>query len=226
MAIHNSAKETGRRRTQEERSAEMRQRLLLATIDVLLQSGYAGLTTAQVDARAGVTSGARVHHYRTKADLVIAATSYIYERAGELGQRRANAASSSAEPIRGYVEDCISIYFDWPFVTANEIIIAARTDPHLMARIRPVLERFHATMKQTWLEALIKAGCERQQAEEDLQLTLNLIRGMAVNRLWHEDSAEHERSLDDWCRQVTLRQNLQNRTNSPPRRIKRVGGRP
>lgn len=193
-----------RRRTQEMRSRETRDKLLSATIDVLLENGYVGLTTAQVDARAGVSSGARVHHYPTKADLVIEATAYVYERCSELGQKRAIAASASAEPIRGYVQDCLSIYFGWPFIAAFEVMIAARTDPALLARIRPVLERFHAGMRRTWLAALVAAGYDEIQTEIDLRLTLNLIRGMAMNKIWEDDQREYERLLEAWCSRLKL----------------------
>jgi AcrR family transcriptional regulator len=186
------------------RSRETRDKLLRATIDVLLKNGYAGLTTAQVDARAGVSSGARVHHFPTKADLVIAATAYVYERCGELGQQRAKQASSSAEPLRGYIKDCLSIYFDWPFISALEVLVAARSDAQLFARIHPVLERFHADMRSTWLAALVAAGYEEAQTERDLRLTLNLIRGMATNKLWENDQAEYRRLLDHWCDRIRL----------------------
>lgn len=183
----------------------MRERLLKATIEVLLECGYAGLTTALVDARAGVSSGARVHHFRTKADLVVAATRYAYDRATELGQSRAEAARLSDEPIRSFIEDCLSIYFDWPFVSALEIVLAARTEPELMAKIHPVLDEFHATMKSTWIAALESAGYDRAAAETDLRLTLNLIRGMAVNRIWQNDATEYARLIEIWCER--LRQN-------------------
>ena len=192
------------RRTQEMRSAETRSKLLRATIDVLLKSGYAGLTTAQVDQRAGVSSGARVHHYPTKADLVIAATAYVYERCSELGQQRAKAAGTSAEPLRGYIEDCLSIYFDWPFISALEVLVAARSDPKLFARIHPVLERFHDGMRSTWLAALDAAGYDEARTEIDLRLTLNLIRGMATNKLWENDQKEYDRLLGAWCERLTL----------------------
>ncbi|MFM9859487.1 TetR/AcrR family transcriptional regulator [Pseudoxanthobacter sp. M-2] len=193
-----------RRRTQETRSRETREKLLRATIDVLLESGYAGLTTALVDARAGVTSGARVHHFPTKADLVIAATAYVYERCGELGQQRAEAASCSQEPLRDYVDDCLSIYFDWPFIAALEVVLAARSDPALFAKIHPVLQRFHDGMRRTWLEALVRAGYDRTQTEIDLRLTLNLLRGMATNRIWQNDAEEYRRLIDDWLGRVKL----------------------
>ncbi|MDT5024109.1 MAG: hypothetical protein QOE61_535, partial [Micromonosporaceae bacterium] len=51
------------RRTQEQRSAEMRVRLLDATIECLVEYGYAGTTTPRVAEKAGVTRGAQVHHF-------------------------------------------------------------------------------------------------------------------------------------------------------------------
>jgi hypothetical protein len=59
-----------RRRTQAERRAVTRRALLDATLDVLAEVGYGGLTTAQVVARAGVTRGAWAHYFATKTELV------------------------------------------------------------------------------------------------------------------------------------------------------------
>ncbi|MGA8126368.1 MAG: helix-turn-helix domain-containing protein, partial [Mycobacterium sp.] len=56
------------RRTQAERSAAMRTRLLDATIECLVSYGYAGTTTPRVAERAGVTRGAQIHHFRSKED--------------------------------------------------------------------------------------------------------------------------------------------------------------
>ena len=61
------------RRTQGQRSAETRARLLDATIDCLVTYGYNGTTTPRVAEMAGVTRGAQVHHFGSKNDLVIAA---------------------------------------------------------------------------------------------------------------------------------------------------------
>src|SRR5690242_18826761 len=68
------------RRTQEERSSATRERLLDATVDCLIEYGYAGTTVARIAERAGVTRGAQVHHYPTKADLVLAALRHLAEK--------------------------------------------------------------------------------------------------------------------------------------------------
>ena len=60
------------RRTQEERTAAMRERLLNATVECLYELGYAKTTTTAIVERAGVSRGAQLHHFPTKADLAIA----------------------------------------------------------------------------------------------------------------------------------------------------------
>lgn len=188
-----------KRRTQAERSAETREKILQATIDLLFEQGNARLTTAGVDERAGVSSGARVHHFRSKIDLVVEATKYTYERAAELGRQRAEKARSSPNPLREYAQDCLSVYFDWPFIAALEVVVTARTDEDLRLRLHPVLENFHNTMRTTWIGSLVAAGYDPAVAEEDLALTLNLIRGMAVNTMWQRDNDRHIALLDAWC---------------------------
>lgn len=68
------------RRTQAQRSAAMRQRLLDATVECLVTYGYAGTTTHRVAELAGVTRGAQIHHFRAKEDLVIAAIEHLAEQ--------------------------------------------------------------------------------------------------------------------------------------------------
>lgn len=205
------------RKTQAERSEETRHKLLRATIEVLVAQGYHGLTTALVDARAGMSSGARVHHYRSKADLVIAATSYAYDCAAVLGRQRAAAAATAPEPLREFIADLRTIYFDWPFLAATEVLVTARTSSELMASLKPVLEHFHAGMKAVWLEAFVAAGYEPAEAEPLLALTLNLIRGMAINRIWQLDQASYERLIEDWCQREAMARAAASEGGASPR---------
>lgn len=66
-----------RTRTQEERSAATRAALLDATVACLVDYGYASLTTTRVVERAGVSRGAQVHHFPTKAQLVTEAVRHL-----------------------------------------------------------------------------------------------------------------------------------------------------
>ena len=68
---------TAARVPQEERSRAMRQRLLEATVDCLVEHGWSGTSTTLVSQRAGVSRGAQLHHYPTKNDLVLAAIDHL-----------------------------------------------------------------------------------------------------------------------------------------------------
>jgi AcrR family transcriptional regulator len=54
-------------------AAETRERLLLAAADVFAQRGYDGTRVADIAAAADVSSGALYAHFRSKADLLVAA---------------------------------------------------------------------------------------------------------------------------------------------------------
>ena len=50
---------------QEERTRLMRQRLLEATVECLVESGWSGTSTTLVSQRAGVSRGAQLDHFPT-----------------------------------------------------------------------------------------------------------------------------------------------------------------
>ena len=68
---------------QEERTRAMRARLLEATVEVLVERGFAGTTTTLVSHRAGVSRGAQLHHFPTKNDLVFAAVDHLTRVRGD-----------------------------------------------------------------------------------------------------------------------------------------------
>ena len=75
-----AASKPRRRRTQQERRAATRAALLDATIECLVEYGYAGVTTTKIVEHAGVSRGAQVHHFPTKAQLVADAVLRLADR--------------------------------------------------------------------------------------------------------------------------------------------------
>jgi AcrR family transcriptional regulator len=186
------------RRTQADRTRAMREKLMKAAIDVLLKQGYGRLTTKEVARVAGVSNGALMHHFASKSELVVAATAMVYEEAIVRGQRAAQSVDADRKPIEGYISDCLNVYFDWPFIAALESIMVARTDPELMEQILPVMERYRTTCDGIWMKVFKRAGLPTARAKLILNLTLNLVRGMAINRLWRHDDRHYQLYLKEW----------------------------
>ena len=70
------------RRTQEERRAGTQSRILTAALDVLVEKGHAHFTTIGVAAKAGVSRGAQENYFRTRTDLIAAATAHAAMASG------------------------------------------------------------------------------------------------------------------------------------------------
>lgn len=172
-----------KRRTQEQRSAETRKRLLDATIDLLIERGYARLTTADIAKRAGVSSGARVHHFRTKEDLVVAANKELYENAVSLGTARSANARTSMHPFKDCFGDLISLYFGRWFLGSLDATVAARTDKRLARRIHPIILDYHAAVRRAWTGAFVDSGLGEKDAAEAYEVILYTVRGMALASL-------------------------------------------
>src|SRR5256714_5404668 len=68
------------RRTQAQRVAETRLKLLDATVECLAEVGYARMTTADVADRAGLSRGAQLYHFQSKAELVATAVEHLLDR--------------------------------------------------------------------------------------------------------------------------------------------------
>lgn len=85
----------------------MKQRLIEATLDALVDVGYAELTFSHVVERAGVSRGAPLHHFTSKAALVEAAAESLIRELSDAVARTWEAAISSPDPVRFF---CVSLW--------------------------------------------------------------------------------------------------------------------
>jgi len=189
------------RTPQQERSRATQARLLEATVDVLVEHGWSGTTTTVIAERAGVSRGAQLHHYPTKAALVMAAVQHLSERRAT--EIRAEAAGLPAGARRlDRVVDMLAAAFTGPlFAAALEVWVAARTDPELRRALIPLEARVGREMHRLTVE-LLSADERRPGVREAIQATLDLLRGLGVANLLSDDSARREALLAAWKRQL------------------------
>ncbi|MGW0517273.1 TetR/AcrR family transcriptional regulator [Crossiella sp. NPDC003009] len=186
------------RQRQADRSRETRRKLMVATVDALVERGWAGTTTTLVAQRAGVSRGAQLHHFRTRGELVAAAVEYV----GAMGvqQLRAQAASAPAEGghTAAVVELLADFYASPLFTAALELWVAARTDPELHELVLPLQARLGRETHRLALE-LLRADESRPRVREAVQATLDLIRGLALANLLTDDGKRRKRIVRQWA---------------------------
>jgi len=171
------------RRTQEERSSAMRERLLDATVVCLVEYGYSGTTVSRIADRAGVTRGAQVHHYRTKEDLVIAAIRHLAEQLAEQVVADAPKIAKSEDPIGAALDMLWRLHRGPIFAATVELWVAARTDPELSRQVRevePIVLRSLGSLGGTGLDAYVADG----DAVNAAFTAMDTIRGLLIST-WH-----------------------------------------
>lgn len=184
---------------QQERSRATQQRLLEATVDCLVEHGWAGTTTTLVAEKAGVSRGAQLHHYPTKAALVLAAVEHLAARRAE--EIRAEAAGLPVRRLDRAVALLATAFTGPLYVAALEVWVAARTDPPLRAALVPLEARVGRELHRLAVE-LLEADEARPGVREAVQATLDLLRGLGVANLLSDDTPRRTTILAMWTGQL------------------------
>jgi AcrR family transcriptional regulator len=175
------------RRTQDERSAAMRERLLVATIDCLVDYGYAGTTVTRIAERAGVTRGAQVHHYRTKDDLVTAAVTHLAGQSAEFGWNQIAGIADGDDPIGELLDILWEMHKGPTFTATVELWVAARTDDELrrhVATVEPVLLAILRDEADRNGVASVAADPSAADLLDAVFTAMDTIRGLLISA-WH-----------------------------------------
>jgi AcrR family transcriptional regulator len=193
---------TATRAPQQERSRATQQRLLEATVDCLVEYGWSGASTTVIAGRAGVSRGAQLHHYPTRAALVLAAVEHLAERRAAEIRAEATALAVDRDRRVDQVIDMLAAAFTGPlFVAALEVWVAARTDEELRTALVPLEARVGREMHRLAVD-LLDADETRPGVREAVQATLDLLRGLGVANLLSDDSHRREQLLAGWKRQL------------------------
>ncbi|MDT0278275.1 TetR/AcrR family transcriptional regulator [Blastococcus goldschmidtiae] len=127
-------------RTRSARTADSRLLILDAAVACLVEDGAAGASTLAVQARAGVSRGRLLHHFPSRAELLVAAADHLASTLLEEVRSRAAALMEDQPTGRERVDRAIDLMWttfqEPPFWAAMELWTAARTDPALRAALR------------------------------------------------------------------------------------------
>jgi AcrR family transcriptional regulator len=133
-------------RTQQQRREETVARLLDASINTIIEVGYARASAAVIAKRAQVSDGALFRHFPTMGDFMAATAREVMRR--QLGLFTKQVAEIPAS--QPALEAALTIMRD---VTGNptntvmyELLIAARTDEKLKATLQEVLTEYAANI--------------------------------------------------------------------------------
>ena len=170
------------RRTQAERRAATRSRVLDATIDCLVTRGYANTSTRHIAARAGVTLGALQHHFSGKVDLMAAAVTTLGDRMSDEFMTEAQLVGDYSERIGQLLERVWQAHRGPLFTAALELWVAARTDAALRAAMNEVANGQAVRVAEGIVGAFPELAATPGFAEA-VMIGLATLRGLAMSDL-------------------------------------------
>jgi AcrR family transcriptional regulator len=187
------------RRSQQERTASTRARVLDATVSSLVEDGYAATTISRIQDRAGVARGTLLHHFPTRAALLVAVVEDVAAR--RLHVLEDDAATGDPGGWDAAVDLVWGDLQSPVFLAVLELWVAARSDDDLRAALVPV--------ERTVFESVHRAVAALV-AEDDprvptlVQFTIDLLTGSTMSTLLTDDDRTQRVLLDRWRRAIPV----------------------
>lgn len=212
---------------QQARAIRTRERLLAATFRSLVARGYAGTTTHEVCRCANVSRGTLLYHFETRAELLAASLESIIER--RMSEFRAEVdALPPDERTAARIVDLLWDQIDKPANSALlELIVAARTDAALRAKVRPMMARLNSHMERTFADLFpLPDDADRETALTHAfapHFALFLLNGLHLAQIYGQDHLVPPAKIA-LARRAAFLDSLRPRTSKPQGRAQRRHG--
>jgi AcrR family transcriptional regulator len=167
-----------KRRTQAERSAATRQLLLESTIKCLFEHGYGATTTILVAKYAGISRGAMLHQFPSKADLMTFVVEAVHAEAVAIYADLLADITDPRERMLAYPEAAWKVDSRPAGVAVLEILQGSRSDAELAAKLAPVEARIEANSM-----AALEQEFHRPTTPALFHLILGAVRGLAITQV-------------------------------------------
>lgn len=188
-------------RAAQARSEVMRDKLMNATLDVILESGWAKASTPVICRKAGISRGAQTHHFPSKNELLLAS---IKKTANEYSERilsRSVTESTEKLSFKEYLEILWEGSLDDRFLHCwIEVLVASRTDDELKLSVADLDSKTLHGMRDV-VELLREFNGSSERLGDIIELTVYLLRGMVVQRGVHSGGRNRE-LFELWCESI------------------------
>lgn len=174
-----------------------REALLDATIACLIELGYARTSTVEVCARAGLSRGAQLHQFKTKAELLAHALEHLLRKHVELLRDAVEALPPGSEHERELIDLVCTTFSGAPARASMELWVASASDPELREHLVRVQRELTRELLDIWLKRAASEA-ERERLENLFWLTIYMVRGLILDEMVGGNPGRRRRVLGAW----------------------------
>lgn len=184
--------ENRKRRTQEERTAGTRLALIKGAIEAINEMGYTGANTASIAERAGVTRGALLHQFGTRAALMAEVVRHVFD--SEMAEyENVRISTGLGDRLYDWPRVLWKVLSQPPGLAVLEILQATRSDPELSETVVPMQEQ----VERSALEVMRGAfGGDQALARSVMRLMVWSVRGLSIAERYLPHRTDNEAAVD------------------------------
>lgn len=193
------------RRSQADRSAATRAKVIAAARDILCVQGYSGATMHAIRDATGMSLGAIQHQFPTKARIMAAVAAEFSDYRTTIYSEAIRRGTTPRQSLENLLDANFAMLGRPEMAALLEIHLARRNDPELDREVAPSTRRFDRRVRLWGRMILRAAGIRNDAAAMSLQLLNNAItRGLTVEYIRNANKDEIERAVQIWKSQMLM----------------------
>lgn len=168
---------------QSQKSALTRDRIVIATLECIIEFGYESTTMAKITKMAKVSQGSMQYHFPAKLDAIKAAINYLFAKRLTDHQHDLEDVPDNVDKMAHAIEVYWRHLNEGHYVAYQDLVIAARTHPELAVVLKPAYQRFVKAWRRDALNLIPEWNGKREQFELICDLGQYQMEGLAYGRL-------------------------------------------
>jgi AcrR family transcriptional regulator len=189
---------------QAQKSSLTRDRIVIATLECIVEHGYEKTTMARIADKARVSQGSMQYHFPAKIEAIKAAVNYLHARRLTDHQRDLEDIPEGMDPMAHAIEVYWRHLNEGHYVAYQDLVIAARTHPELASVLRPAYQRFVTAWRREALSLIPESGGKRAQFELICDIGQYQMEGLAFGRLNAQISDQKTRKVLEFTKELLV----------------------
>ncbi len=187
---------------QSQKSSLTRDRILIATLESIVEFGYESTTMAKIAKVAKVSQGSMQYHFPARLDAIKAAINYLFAKRLNDHQRDLENVPVGVDPMAHAIEVYWHHLNEGYYVAYQDLVIAARTHAELAMVLKPAYQRFVKAWRRDALNQIPERDGRRERFELICDIGQYQMEGLAYGRLNGQLSDTQTRKVLDFTKDL------------------------
>jgi AcrR family transcriptional regulator len=189
---------------QSQKSSLTRDRIIVSTLECIIEFGYVQTTMVRIARIAKVSQGSMQYHFPAKIDAIKAAINYLHVKRLNDHQRDLAHVPAGMNPMAHAIEVYWKHLTEGHFIAYQDLVIAARTDDELASVLKPSYQRFVRAWRNDALNLVPEWNKSRDQFELICDIGQYQMEGLAFGGLNHQIDPGSVRNVLEFNKQLLV----------------------